>query len=121
VATTEFAKEDRHGRVFVDSTRVGAGTVAAAYSPRIRPGVPVSFPVRWEDLDDVVPADFTIHTALDRLGGRDLWADQMPSPQRLRADLVAEGTALPAGRVQAMHEGLRRARQRSSAGRPKAT
>ena len=33
------------GRVFVDSTRSGQGTIVAAYSPRIRPGLPVSAPV----------------------------------------------------------------------------
>ena len=51
IATTEFVKDDRGGQVFVDSTRVGGGTVVAAYSPRVRPGVPVSFPVGWDDLD----------------------------------------------------------------------
>lgn len=112
LATTEFVKDDRGGRVFVDSTRVGGGTVAAAYSPRARPGVPVSFPVAWDDLDAVVPTDFTIHTALDRLSGRDLWAELMPRPQRLSAELVEEGAAVPVGRVQAMHEGKRRARAR---------
>ena len=55
IATTEFVKDDRGGRVFVDSTRVGGGTVVAAYSPRVRPGVPVSFPVGWDDLDDITP------------------------------------------------------------------
>lgn len=112
LATTEFVKDDRHGRVFVDSTRVGGGTVAAAYSPRARPGVPVSFPVAWEDLDDVVPADFTIHNALDRLGSGDPWAERMPRPQRLSAELVEEGAALPVARGQAMYEGKRRARAR---------
>ena len=55
IATTAFMKEDRGGKVFVDSTRVGGATVIAAYSPRVRPGVPVSFPVGWDDLDDVAP------------------------------------------------------------------
>ena len=48
LATTAFIKEDRHGKVFIDSTRAGGATVAAAYSPRIRPGAPVSFPVPWD-------------------------------------------------------------------------
>jgi bifunctional non-homologous end joining protein LigD len=116
VATTEFVKDDRGGKVFVDSTRVGGATVVAAYSPRVRPGVPVSFPVSWDDLDDVAPADFTVLTALERLGERDPWADQMPRPQRLTAALVEEGSAIPVGRVQAMHEGKRRARARRDAG-----
>ena len=112
IATTAFMKEDRGGKVFVDSTRVGGGTVVAAYSPRVRPGVPVSFPVAWDDLDDVSPADFTIHTALQLLGEGDPWAESMPVPQELSADLIAEGHAIPVARVQAMHEGKRRARTR---------
>lgn len=110
IATTAFVKEDRGGKVFVDSTRVGGATVAAAYSPRVRPGVPVSFPVGWDALDEIVPGDFTIHTAVARLDGQDPWAATMPAPQPLGADLVEEGRAIPVARVQAMHEGRRRAR-----------
>lgn len=112
VVTTAFMKEDRGGKVFVDSTRVGGATVIAAYSPRVRSGTPVSFPIGWDDLDDVSPTDFTLHTALRHLGDRDPWAGHMPAPQRLPADLVDEGHAIPIARVQAMHEGRRRARAR---------
>jgi DNA primase len=112
LATTAFVKEDRGGRVFVDATRTGGATVVAAYSPRVRPGTPVSFPVGWPDLDAVTPADFTVHTALDRLGGADPWAEHLPPPQSLPAGLVEEGHAIPIARVQAMHEGKRRARAR---------
>ena len=112
IATTAFMKEDREGKVFVDSTRAGGATVISAYSPRVRPGVPVSFPVAWSDLDGITPSDFTVHTALDLLGDRDPWAAQMPSPQHLSSDLIAEGHAIPVARVQAMHEGKRRARAR---------
>jgi DNA ligase D len=112
VATTAFVRDDRGGKVFVDSTRVGGATVVAAYSPRVRPGVPVSFPVAWDDLDGVTPADFTVHTARGILGDGDPWAAQMPGPQRLSAGLVEEGRAIPVARVQAMHEGKRRARAR---------
>jgi bifunctional non-homologous end joining protein LigD len=112
IATTAFMKEDRGGKVFVDSTRVGGATVVSAYSPRVRPGVPVSFPVAWDELDGITPADFTIHTALDALGDSDPWAERMPPAQRLDAGLVEEGRAIPVARVQAMHEGKRRARTR---------
>jgi bifunctional non-homologous end joining protein LigD len=112
IATTAFMKEDRGGKVFVDSTRVGGATVISAYSPRVRPGVPVSFPVAWDELDDIVPTDFTVHTALGHLGDGDPWASQMPGPQRLDGDLVEEGHAIPVARVQAMHEGKRRRRAR---------
>jgi len=112
LATTAFMKEDRGGKVFVDATRVGGATVVAAYSPRVRPHVPVSFPLAWDELDDVRPADFTIHTAFDALGDRDPWAEHMPASQRLPADLIAEGHEIPVARVQAMHEGKRRKRVR---------
>ena len=110
IATTAFLKEDRGGKVFVDATRVGGATVVAAYSPRARPGTPVSFPMSWDELDGLVPASITIRNALERLGGGDAdpWAAQMPAPQALPAELVAEGQALPAPRVAAMHEGKRR-------------
>jgi bifunctional non-homologous end joining protein LigD len=112
LATTAFIREDRQGKVFLDSTRAGGATVVAAYSPRVRPGATVSFPVAWDDLDGVQPRDFTVHTALDLLGDRDPWKDAMPRPQTLDAGLVEEGHGIPIARVQAMHEGKRRARAR---------
>ena len=112
LGTTAFVKEEREGKVFLDSTRAGGATVVAAYSPRIRPGASVSFPVAWEDIDRVVPADFTVHNAAGLLDGADPWTDRMPPAQQLDADLVAEGHTIPVARVQAMHEGKRRARSR---------
>ena len=115
LATTAFIKEDRHGKVFLDATRAGGATVVAAYSPRVRPHVRVSFPVSWDELESVTPADFTIHTAPGLLKDRDPWAEAMPAPQTLDPDLVAEGHTIPIARVQAMHEGKRRAKARRDA------
>ncbi|MBV1852695.1 DNA polymerase domain-containing protein [Catellatospora tritici] len=112
LATTAFIKADRGERVFLDSTRAGGGTVVSVYSPRLRPGVPVSYPVGWADLASVTPADFTIRTVPDLLGGVDRWAGSMPAPQALPEDLIAEGHTIPIARVQAMHEGKRRAKAR---------
>ena len=116
LATTAFIREDREGKVFVDSTRAGGATVVAAYSPRIRPGTPVSFPLSWDQLDRVTPRDFTVHTAPGLLADGDPWTARMPEPQHLDADLVEEGRAIPVARVQAMHEGKRRARARRDNG-----
>jgi DNA ligase D len=115
LATTAFVLDQRHGKVFLDSTRAYGATVVAAYSPRLRPGVPVSFPVTWDRLDHVAPTDFTLHTAVELLGDGDPWAAAMPTPQRLPADLVAEGHTIPVARVQARHEGKRRAAARRKA------
>lgn len=114
LTTTAFIREDRGGKVFLDSTRAGGATIASAYSPRVRPGVPVSFPVPWDDLDRVVPDEFTVRSAAPLITGENPWARLMPEPQRLSADLIAEGHEIPIARVQAMHEGKRRARKRRS-------
>ncbi|MFI5708771.1 non-homologous end-joining DNA ligase [Kribbella sp. NPDC051620] len=106
LATTAYVKEERHGKVFVDSTRAGGATVIAAYSPRIRPGTTVSFPVGWTDIEQVTPRDFTVKTAPALLTTS--WPDQLPAPQTLPADLIAEGHEIPIARVVAMHEGKRR-------------
>ncbi len=115
LATTAFIKEDRHGKVFLDSTRSGGATVVAAYSPRVRPGATVSFPLRWSELADADPHDFTLRTVPKLLGDSDPWAEEMPEPQDLPADLLAEGHTIPVARVQAMHEGKRRAKARREA------
>ena len=112
IATTEFVREERGGKVFVDSTRAGGATVVAAYSPRARRGVPVSFPVTWDEVERVRPGDFTILTAVERLAEPDPWAAAAAEPRPLPADLVAEGHEIPIARVVAMHEGKRRKRER---------
>jgi DNA ligase D-like protein (predicted polymerase) len=116
LATTAFIREDRGGKVFLDSTRAGGATVAAAYSPRVRPGTPVSFPVAWDQLEQVSPADFTVRTAAGLIAEGDPWAELMPPAQRLSSDLIEEGRAIPVARVQAMHEGKRRKRARRASG-----
>ena len=112
IATTAFVREERAGKVFLDSTRAGGATVVAAYSPRLRAGVPVSYPLAWDELDGIGPRDFTLHTATSLLSGSDRWSDLMPEPQELSAELVEDGRLIPIARVQAMHEGKRRARAR---------
>jgi bifunctional non-homologous end joining protein LigD len=115
LATTAYVKADRGGKVFLDSTRSGGATVIAAYSPRVRPGVPVSYPVGWDLLDQATPSDFTIHTVPEMVGEQDPWAEELPAPQSVPADLIEEGHTIPVARVQAMHEGKRRKRAQRQA------
>ncbi len=112
LATTAFMKEDREGKVFVDATRVGGATVVAAYSPRVRPGATVSFPVSWDALETCSPADFTILTVPERLGEAGPWLDPDTAGPEIPEDLLEEGRGIAPGRVQAMHEGKRRKRAR---------
>jgi bifunctional non-homologous end joining protein LigD len=51
--TTEFRKQERRGRLFVDVLRTRwAQTTVAPYAVRARPGAPVAAPLHWEELDD---------------------------------------------------------------------
>ena len=61
--TTSWWKEERGERVFVDFNQMARDRMtAAAYSTRARPNAPVSMPVRWPDLADTAPDDFTPRT-----------------------------------------------------------
>jgi bifunctional non-homologous end joining protein LigD len=76
--TTEFLKDNREGRVFVDVLRNRpAQTAVVPYSVRAKPGAPVATPVAWEELDDLGSARaWTLRTIPERLAGRgDPWAD----------------------------------------------
>lgn len=115
IATTAYLRADRGGRVFVDATRSGGATVVSAYSPRARPGLPVSFPLAWDEIDDVTPGDFTIANAPALLAGRTSWEDLRREPQQLPPALIAEGHEIPIPRVAAMHEGKRRKREGAAA------
>ncbi|MDO8184742.1 ATP-dependent DNA ligase [Conexibacter sp. JD483] len=115
LATTAYVLAERGGRVFVDATRAYGATIAAAYSPRLRPGATVSFPLAWDALADADPHEFTIKTVPALLDGGDPWAALLPAPQPLPAELVEEGREIPVARVAAMHEGKRRARARREA------
>ena len=62
-ATSKWWKEAREG-VFLDYNQNARDrTIASAYSVRPKAHAPVSMPLRWDELDDVTPFDFTVRTA----------------------------------------------------------
>src|SRR5918999_4570152 len=62
LATTAWWKEERHG-VFLDYNQNARDrTVASCYSVRPTPDARVSYPLRWDDVADVVPTEFTLAT-----------------------------------------------------------
>src|SRR5207344_3059238 len=62
IATSKWWKEERHG-VFLDYNQNAKDrTVASAYSVRPTPDARVSFPLRWDEVPDVVMEDYTLAT-----------------------------------------------------------
>src|SRR5512138_890100 len=62
LATSKWWKEERHG-VFVDYNQNAKDrTVASAYSVRPLPDARVSAPLRWDEVPDCDPSDFTVFT-----------------------------------------------------------
>ncbi len=74
--TMEWTVDKRTGKVFFDvNQNVRGKTLASVYSTRPLPGAPVSLPVRWDELDEIYPTEFTILSAPERLAkAGDLWA-----------------------------------------------
>jgi DNA ligase D-like protein (predicted polymerase) len=65
--STRWWKEERGQSIFVDYNQNARDrTIASAYSLRPLPGAPVSTPVTWDELPEVEPSDFTVHTVPER-------------------------------------------------------
>ncbi|HEX6283984.1 MAG TPA: non-homologous end-joining DNA ligase [Pyrinomonadaceae bacterium] len=66
LATSKWWKEERHG-VFLDYNQNAKDrTTCSAYSVRPLPDARVSMPLRWDEVMDCDPADFTLLTAPKR-------------------------------------------------------
>src|SRR6202521_2128866 len=67
LATSKWWKEERHG-VFLDYNQNAKDrTTCSAYSIRPLPDARVSAPLRWEEIPDCEPGDFTVLTMPHRL------------------------------------------------------
>ena len=67
VTTTWWKKDRDPSQVFVDYNQNARDhTIAAAYSVRGLPDARVSTPIRWDEVDDADPRDFTIFTVPQR-------------------------------------------------------
>ncbi len=86
--TQEFMKDDRAGRIFVDTGRNGySATYAAPYAVRARPGAPVSAPCTWDEIERGViePRSFTLRNMAQRMADvGELWTDLSKRRRSLR-------------------------------------
>ena len=86
--------KNRVGRIFIDYLRNGRGaTTVSAWSARVRPGLGISVPVRWEELPKLKSGSHwtvkTVHTRLDE--GNAPWADYDKSATTLTKAMKALG------------------------------
>jgi bifunctional non-homologous end joining protein LigD len=90
----EWSVPKRTGKIFFDHGQNTKGkSRASIYSPRPVPWAGVSVPVRWEELRDIYPTDFTILNACERIKavGADMWANVLAEKHDLGALLEAAG------------------------------
>ena len=79
---------NRVGRVFVDYLRNGRGaTTVAGWSARARPGMGISVPMEWEELESMqAPPDWSVRNFQQRLAiGNAPWKAYGRTRQRLAA------------------------------------
>jgi bifunctional non-homologous end joining protein LigD len=85
--TTEFYKEKRDGRLFLDCNRnAWAQTAVPPYAIRPKRGAPVAVPLSWDELDTAEPDDWNVRNVAQRLADRaDPWRDFGPHMRTLSA------------------------------------
>jgi len=96
--TVEQRKENRNGRLFLDTNRNAYGqTAAAPYAVRARPGAPVAVPLDWDEVSDGVNArSYTVRNIFRRLGQkRDPWKEFRRRARSLRGPWKRMDTMLP--------------------------
>jgi DNA ligase D-like protein (predicted polymerase) len=98
--TTNWWKEERGSRLFIDYNQNNRDrTIASAWSLRARPGAPVSTPMTWERLAELVdPREFNLHSVPDYLSDGDPW-ESMDDVSHSLEPLLNLWETLPGGEL----------------------
>ena len=87
--TMEWNTAKRTGKVFFDYNQNSRGkTIASVYSVRPTTSATVSMPVRWEELGDIIPKDFTLLTVPEIMRRKsDPWRGVLEHKQDMKSIL----------------------------------
>src|SRR5437867_1827773 len=100
LATSKWWKEERHG-VFLDYNQNAKDrTTCSAYSIRPLPDARVSAPLRWDEVPDSQPEDFTVLTMaarLEKIGDPNAAMELSPGSLEKLLELAAEDEAAGLG------------------------
>ncbi len=120
LATSKWWKEERHG-VFLDYNQNAKDrTTSSAYSVRPLPDARVSAPLRWDEVADCDPADFTVLTMPQRFAAHRRSAGRHGRGRRLARSVAGARRARPGLRTgrRPLAPALRQAGRRTEAGAP---
>ncbi len=92
IFTSKTGERNRKNKIFIDYLRNGFGaTAVAAFSPRWRPGVGVSTPVAWDEIDeDIRGTHFNLHNVPARVAKqrKDPWKGYWTAKQSLTKAMI---------------------------------
>jgi bifunctional non-homologous end joining protein LigD len=83
--TMEWDTDKRKGKVFFDHNQNSIGkTIASVFSVRPTNSATVSMPIKWEELQSILPTDFTILNAFEEIKkSEDAWKHILEKKQDL--------------------------------------
>jgi bifunctional non-homologous end joining protein LigD len=83
--TMEWDTIKRKGKVFFDHNQNSIGkTIASAFSARPTISATVSMPVKWDELQNILPTDFTLLNAFEVIKKSEgIWKDILEQKQDL--------------------------------------
>lgn len=87
--TSMITKTRRTGKIFIDYMRnIRGATAIEAYSTRARKGAPIAVPLRWEELTEVRPDQFTLANISERLQSPNPWEGYMDIKQPITDEMM---------------------------------
>ncbi|HUE16884.1 MAG TPA: non-homologous end-joining DNA ligase [Planctomycetaceae bacterium] len=113
--TLSMSKGARPGKIFIDYLRNERGaTAVVAYSPRARPGAPISLPLDWKELPKTHAGNSaTVDNVLPKLKrrSRDPWKDLQKTRQSISDEAMRAVLSVQTGTIRLARRSAKSARK----------